>query len=164
LKWKVCQRFFFRGDFSDLRSVNEFADHIKADYSSIDVLINNDGIATYSQSKLFNLLFSLKVTRLLINTNITVNTVHPGYVKSSLFDKMGQPNWDGIPNAGEGARSALYAALSPHLEGVSGKYIYLEREDPGISPLAKDEKLAEILWSVSMSYISKYLNVSFQLS
>ena len=224
---------FFTGDFSDLRSVNEFADHIKADYSSIDVLINNagtwemkfnetkdgietnlqvnhlspmlltlqllpllersqngrivntssgahrrniidlddiewrrkpyDGIATYSQSKLFNLLFSLKLTRLLDNTNITVNTVHPGYVRTSLFDKMGQRDWSGVPDAAQGARSALYAALSPELEGVSGKYIYLEKEDPGVSSLAKDEKLAEKLWSVSMSYISKYLNVGFHL-
>ena len=225
---------FFTGDFADPRSVNEFADHIKADYSSIDVLINNagtwemkfietsdgietnlqvnhlspmlltlqllpllersqngrivntssgahrrniidlddiewrrkpyDGIATYSQSKLFNLLFSLKLTRLLDNTNITVNTVHPGYVRTSLFNKMGERSWDGIPDAAQGARSALYAALSPHLEGISGKYIYLEREDPGISTLAKDEKLAEKLWSVSISYLSKYLNVGFQLS
>ena len=219
---------FFTGDFADPRSVNEFADHIKADYSSIDVLINNagtwemkfnetkngietnfqvnhlspmlltlqllpllersqngrivntssgahrrniidlddiewrrkpyDGIATYSQSKLFNLLFSLKLTRLLDNTNITVNTVHPGYVRTSLFDKMGQRDWNGIPDAAHGARSALYAALSPELEGVSGKYIYLEIEDPGVSRLAKDEKLTEKLWSVSMNYISKYLS------
>ena len=116
-----------------------------------------DGIATYSQSKLFNLLFSLKLSSLLANTNITITTVHPGYVQTALFNKMGQRDWNGVPDAAHGARSTLYAALSPELEGVSGKYIYLEREDPGISSLAQDEKLAEKLWSVSMGYISKYL-------
>lgn len=116
-----------------------------------------DGIATYSQSKLFNLLFSLQLKKLLANKTTTVNTVHPGYVRTSLFSKMGERSWDGIPDAAHGARSTLYAALSPEMDGVSGKYIYLEREDPGISSLAKDEKLAEKLWSVSMRYISKYL-------
>lgn len=118
-----------------------------------------DGIATYSQSKLFNLLFSLHLKKLLINRTTTVNTVHPGYVKTSLFSKMGERSWEGIPEAAQGARSALYAALSPELEGISGKYIYHEREEPGISNLAKDEKLAEKLWLVSMRYISEYLSV-----
>jgi hypothetical protein len=41
------------------------------------------------------------------------------------------------------------------MEGVSGRYIYLENNDHNISELAKDENLAEKLWVISMSYISK---------
>jgi hypothetical protein len=46
---------------------------------------------------------------------------------------MGNMNRDGVPDAAVGARSALYAALSPELEDVSGKYIHLERDEPDIS-------------------------------
>jgi len=116
-----------------------------------------DGIATYSQSKLFNLLFSLNLEKLLANRKTTINTVHPGYVRTELFSKMGERNWDGVPDAAHGSRSTLHAALSPQLEGISGKFIYLEGEDPGISNLAKDDKMAEKLWRVSLGYISKYL-------
>lgn len=116
-----------------------------------------DGIATYSQSKLFNLLFSLHLKKLLAQKKTTVNTVHPGYVRTSLFSKMAERSWDGIPDAAHGARSALYAALSPEMEGASGKYIYLEREDKGISSVANDEELAEKLWAISMKYISTHL-------
>jgi len=48
----------------------------------------DDGVASYSQSKLLNILFSLELSERLGNTNITVNTVHPGYVKTSVFDKI----------------------------------------------------------------------------
>jgi retinol dehydrogenase 12 len=116
-----------------------------------------DGIATYSQSKLFNILFSLELTKILAGKGVTVNTIHPGYVKTNLFNKIGMRNWDGVADAKEGARSALYAALSPDLTGVSGKYIYHEREDPNISMVAKNEQLAAELWRVSINYISKYL-------
>jgi len=101
-----------------------------------------NGVASYSQSKLLNILFSLELSNRLKQTNINVNTVHPGYVKTSLFDKMEVRNWDGIPDARIGAQSTLYAALSPEMEGVSGKYIYLNKEDPNISDLAKDNILA----------------------
>ncbi len=47
---------------------------------------------------------------------------------TELFSKMGNRNRDGVPDAAVGERSALYAALNPELEGVSGKYIYLESE------------------------------------
>jgi NAD(P)-dependent dehydrogenase (short-subunit alcohol dehydrogenase family) len=219
---------FVKADFADFRSVIDFAGYIRANYSVIDILINNagtwemqftettdgietnlqvnhlspmlltlellplleksksgrivntssgahrrnifdfkdiewrfktyDGIATYSQSKLFNILFSLQLTKILAGKDVTVNTIHPGYVKSALFNKMGARSWEGVADAKEGARSALYAALSPELTGVSGRYIYHELEDPDISELAKDEQLAKELWEISMNYISKYLS------
>jgi NAD(P)-dependent dehydrogenase (short-subunit alcohol dehydrogenase family) len=114
-----------------------------------------DGIATYSQSKLFNLLFSLHLKKMIAGKDITVNTVHPGLVRTKLFNKMGPRDWSGVPDAYHGARSTLYAALSAEMEGVSGRYIYLENNDHNISELAKDENLAEKLWVISMSYISK---------
>ncbi len=78
-----------------------------------------DGIATYSQSKLCNLLFTLQLQEVLLGTNITANTVHPGYVQTNLFENMGKRDWSNVPPASEGARSTVFAALSSLLDGVS---------------------------------------------
>lgn len=115
-----------------------------------------DGVATYSQSKLLNILFSLELSERLKQTNITVNTVHPGYVKTALFNKMGARSWDGISDARHGAQSALYAALSPELEGVTGRYFYLNNEDPNLSARAKDPMLAKKAWDLSFAYLKAF--------
>ena len=117
-----------------------------------------NGIATYSQSKLCNLLFSLGLkSRLEESSGVAVNTVHPGYVKSELFNNMGARNWETVPSADHGARSAIYAATSPDLEGVSGGYFYLEAEEERLSPLGSDPALAQRLWEVSLGYIKRFL-------
>lgn len=115
-----------------------------------------NGVATYSQSKLINLLHSLQWAKELAGTSVTVNAVHPGYVQSNLFNNMGQRDWSQVPPASDGARSALYAALSPDLTGVSGKYIYHEREDQP-TPMAQDEALAQKVWEISEQYVSSFL-------
>ena len=115
------------------------------------------GIATYSQSKLCNILFTLQLQNDLIGTNITANTVHPGYVKTNLFNNMGNRDWANVPEAADGARSTVFAALSPVLKGISGKYFYHEREDD-CSELGKDKSVAEKLWDLSLNYVKDYLN------
>lgn len=115
------------------------------------------GVATYSQSKLCNILFSLKLKERLAQTKITVNTVHPGYVKSDLFANMGPRSFDAVPTADHGARSAIHAATSPELAGVSGRYFYLEREDRRLSALAQDPALAQTLWDKSMGYLGGFV-------
>ncbi len=122
-----------------------------------------NGIASYSQSKLLNLLFSLALSGRLKGTHITVNTVHPGYVQTALFNKMGQRDWRGVADASQGARSVLYAALSPDLKGVSEKYIYHEQDDPNISPLAKEVALAESVWDLSNGFLAGFVK-PFSLS
>jgi NAD(P)-dependent dehydrogenase (short-subunit alcohol dehydrogenase family) len=219
---------FIKADFSDFHSVKAFADSVKANFPSIDVLINNagtwemefnetvdgietnlqvnhlspmmltlelmpllvesgtgrivntssgahrrnifdmedmewrrkpyNGIATYSQSKLFNILFSLHLEKIIEGKAVTVNTVHPGFVRSDLFKRMGPRDWIGVAGPEQGARSTLYAALSPELDGISGKYIYHEHEDPNISELARDAQLAEKLWEKSMHFISPWIS------
>jgi len=119
-----------------------------------------NGISTYSQSKLCNILFSLQLKERLAETNITVNTVHPGYVKSSLFDQMGPRSFESVPTSAHGARSAIYVATSPALDGVSGGYFYLEKEDDRLSPVAQDATLAQALWEKSMRYLAPFLTTS----
>lgn len=118
-----------------------------------------NGIATYSQSKLCNILFSLHFKELLPDS-VTVNTVHPGYVKTALFDQMSPRDWQGIPTAGTGARSAIYAATAAELEGQSGLYLYLEQVDPNLSAKAQDIQLAQRLWDLSRDYLQPFLTLA----
>ena len=119
-----------------------------------------NGIATYSQSKLCNLLFSLELQTHLEGTQVSVNTVHPGYVQSSLFDNMQPRNWEKVPGSDQGARSAIHVATHPNLEGVSGKYFYLEQEEDRRSPLSMDAAAARTLWEASMEYIRPFVTTS----
>ena len=116
-----------------------------------------NGIQTYSQSKICNILFSLQLAQQLKGISTTVNTVHPGYVKTDLFENMNARNWENVPTAFEGARSAIFAAESPDLEGVSAQYFYKEAVEPRISALAKDQTAAKKLWEKSMEYLSKFI-------
>ncbi len=111
-----------------------------------------DGIATYSQSKLCNLLFTLQLQQVLKGSKVTANSVHPGYVKTKLFNNMGKRDWSNVPDAADGARSTVFAALSPTLIGISGKYFYHEREDQ-CTELARDPLIAQQLWDKSMAYV-----------
>lgn len=120
-----------------------------------------DGVATYSQSKLCNLLFTNRLARELQHTGILVNSVHPGYVKTALFKEMGERNWEGVPDASQGARSAIFAATDTHTVVASNLYIYLEGIDPNLSPLAADLVLADQLWERSMRYFKPFFAKTF---
>jgi NAD(P)-dependent dehydrogenase (short-subunit alcohol dehydrogenase family) len=116
-----------------------------------------DGVATYSQSKLCNILFANQLAEELKQTRILVNTVHPGYVKTDLFQNMGNRNWDGVKDAFDGARSAIFASENNTIVNQSKLYIYRENTDPNISRVANDMTLAKKLWDLSMNYLNKYL-------
>jgi hypothetical protein len=58
---------------------------------------------------------------------------------------LNRRSFEKVPSAFEGARSAIYAAEAPELEGVSGKYYFKEAEEPRLSALAKDPASAKTL-------------------
>lgn len=109
---------------------------------------------------LYSINHSVIFILLLEDTQISVNTVHPGYVKTDLFENMKDRNWQGVPDAFEGARSAIYAAESSDIEGVSGQYFFKEAIEERISSLAQDKIAAEKLWNKSTAYLSNFLSAS----
>ena len=116
-----------------------------------------DGIATYSQSKLCNIYLTKQLSKELKNSTVLVNTVHPGYVKTKLFNKMGERSFDGVPNAFEGARSAIFAATDTEIVNQSNLYLFHEAIDPNITEMAKDDVLAKDVWDLSMKYLENKL-------
>ncbi len=109
----------------------------------------------YGNSKLANILFTQALARRLQGSQVTTNCMHPGVVRTGFGH-----NTKGLMNfavktfamffltAEQGARTLVYLASSPEVEGVSGQYFYkCRRKKP--SRAARDEQLAERLWQVS---------------
>ncbi|OGO65464.1 MAG: short-chain dehydrogenase [Chloroflexi bacterium RBG_19FT_COMBO_55_16] len=112
--------------------------------------------AAYSQSKLANLLFTYELARRLEGTGVTVNALHPGFVASSFAHnngwlvawgtKVAQKLAGRTPE--DGARTVIYLATSPEVEGISGKY-FIDEKVVDSSPVSYDETSAKRLWVVS---------------
>lgn len=112
----------------------------------------------YSNSKLYNVLFTKYLAELLKNDGVTVNALHPGVVKTKIGGKntqwWGAAAWNlltffkGISEE-EGAKTSLYLATSPEVENITGKYFdKCKEKEP--SAIANDRKAAEELWKLSL--------------
>jgi NAD(P)-dependent dehydrogenase (short-subunit alcohol dehydrogenase family) len=113
------------------------------------------GWVAYGRSKFANLLFTYELARRLEGTGVTVNALHPGWVATNIGRNNG---WlirllmpiiqrNAIPSE-EGARTILYLASSPEVEGVTGKYFKKEKVIPS-DPESYDQEAAARLWKIS---------------
>ncbi len=117
----------------------------------------NWGYPAYKRSKLCNILFTYKLARRLEGTNITVNALHPGLVRTNIASNNGLLGRVGnffirvrgvAPD--KGAETPVYLAASPEVEGVTGKYFVDCRPVPS-SSMSYDTVLAARLWDISGS-------------
>ncbi|KAK7811886.1 hypothetical protein U0070_001939 [Myodes glareolus] len=113
---------------------------------------------SYSRSKLANILFTRELARRLEGTNVTVNVLHPGIVRTNLGRHIHIPllarplfnlvSWAFFKTPLEGAQTSIYLASSPEVEGVSGKY-FGDCKEEELLPKAMDESVARKLWDIS---------------
>jgi len=114
-------------------------------------------LKAYAQSKLANVLFTAYLADRLQGSKVTVNCLHPGFVKTDIGNKgttwYSKLFWTlsssiaGISTEA-GAKTSIYLASSDEVKGVSGKYFdKCMLKDP--APLAKDKELQKELWRVS---------------
>jgi NAD(P)-dependent dehydrogenase (short-subunit alcohol dehydrogenase family) len=113
------------------------------------------GWRAYQQSKLANVLFTRELARRLEGTGVTANALHPGYVKTQIFRVGGIRGWLlGRAAAAfaispeEGAKTSIYLASSPEVEGITGRY-FVKRKPAVPSPDSQDDAVAGRLWEVS---------------
>jgi retinol dehydrogenase 12 len=113
------------------------------------------GWRAYQQSKLANILFTYELARRLDGSGVTVNTLHPGFVRTNIFRQEGLVGWlvrraaDVIALSPEqGARTSIYLASSPVVDGVSGRY-FVKEMPAASSPQSQDEAAAKRLWQLS---------------
>ena len=120
------------------------------------------GWDAYSRSKLCNLFFSYELARILSDTNITVNALHPGYVASGFATNNG-PFFKKFTTLGAklfakrpkfAAETIIHLALSPKVEGITGKY-FRDCNESKSSPLSYDKSIASRLWQTSLKMTAK---------
>jgi NAD(P)-dependent dehydrogenase (short-subunit alcohol dehydrogenase family) len=113
------------------------------------------GMSSYGQSKLANILFTYELARRLEGSGVTVNAVHPGAVATNLARNNGAIVSTAWKLAGTfmrspetGARTQIYLASSPEVEGVTGKY-FVDSKEARSSAESYDAAIARRLWEVS---------------
>ena len=111
----------------------------------------------YGQSKLANILFTNELARRLEGTRVTANSLHPGTVRTGYGadgDARGFLSF-GLKVSGpfflspaKGARTSVYLASSPEVDGVSGHY-FVKCKPRTPRKWARDPDAAQRLWQVS---------------
>jgi NAD(P)-dependent dehydrogenase (short-subunit alcohol dehydrogenase family) len=115
------------------------------------------GMRVYGESKLANMLFTLELARRFEGKGVTANSLHPGTVRTGYGSdgdargflafgiKIASPFF---LSPAKGARTSVYLASSPEVEGVSGKYfVKCKAKQP--RRWAQDPDAARRLWQVS---------------
>jgi NAD(P)-dependent dehydrogenase (short-subunit alcohol dehydrogenase family) len=84
---------------------------------------------TYATSKLLILMFTKELARRLAGTQVTVNAVHPGVVRTAMMLRAPGAfrvvSFLSLPfsiSPEEGARASVYLATAPELAAVTGQY------------------------------------------
>jgi NAD(P)-dependent dehydrogenase (short-subunit alcohol dehydrogenase family) len=113
------------------------------------------GFKAYGQSKLANVLFTYELARRLEKTGVTANCLHPGVIGSgfgqtyggamSMLVKIARPF---LLTTEEGARTTVYLASSPEVEGVTGKY-FSKCKPVRSNAVSYDEPSQHKLWALS---------------
>lgn len=118
----------------------------------------------YGQSKTANVLFAVEVTRRWAGDGIIANAVMPGAVSTNLQRYTGgvgtgRTPADQFKSVQQGAATSVFAAVSPLVEGVGGRYFTdcnetetVERRTDtlhGVARYALDPANAARLWTVS---------------
>jgi len=115
------------------------------------------GMRVYGVSKLANILFTLELARRLAGTGVTANSLHPGTVRTGYGadgDARGFLAF-GLSVARpfllspeRGARTSIYLASSPEVEGVTGQF-FDKCKPAKPRRWAQDQVAAQRLWRVS---------------
>jgi NAD(P)-dependent dehydrogenase (short-subunit alcohol dehydrogenase family) len=128
----------------------------KLDFDDLQSAKKYSGFAVYGRSKLCNILFNRELARRIEGSGVTANCLHPGFVATRFGDQSGgivsvavkiaKPI--GAISPQEGAKTIVYLAASPEVEGKSGGYYYKNTVATPTEEAQNDED-AKHLWDVS---------------
>ena len=116
------------------------------DFSNTMLERGYDAMKAYSQSKLAQIMFTFELAGRLRNTGVTTNALHP----ASLMDtKMVRDTFGHtMSTVEEGAEAVVRLAVSPQLEGITGRYFDGMREGRA-NRQAYDAEARRRLWTLS---------------
>ncbi|MBN1260666.1 MAG: SDR family NAD(P)-dependent oxidoreductase [Anaerolineae bacterium] len=115
------------------------------------------GLRAYGASKMAQLLTMLVFHDAFRGSGVTINAMHPGMVRTNTGRDNGLIyRWykrtiiDRLSKSPEVSAEALYyLGASTTLDGVSGKFFNLTRQEE-LAPPARDWEVAEALWELSL--------------
>lgn len=143
------------------RIINVSSDAHRAGKVDFDDLQNRkkySAFGVYAETKLENVLFTKELARRLEGTGVTVNALHPGFVRTNFGNNATGNGFAGMAlnliskliaiTPEQGAETSIYLASSPEVEGVSGAYFDKKK---AVKPAnqANDEVAARRLWAES---------------
>ena len=115
----------------------------------------------YGQAKLAVVLFTYELARRLQGTGVTANCLHPGFVATHFGQRDVGPAFGLLvkvigsfgTSPQKGAKTSIYLATSPKVEGVTGHYFVksIPRRSAAIS---YDESLQRHLWEQSAQLVN----------
>ena len=129
--------------------------HKQLDFEDLELKRGYWAGRAYGRSKLCNLYFTYELARRLEGTGVTVNAMHPGFVRTNMAANNGWLVRFFLPfihrnslTPEQGADTIVYLASSPDVEGLSGKY-FVRRREVNSDPASHNETAARKLWQVS---------------
>src|SRR3989449_7715066 len=127
----------------------------KIDFDDLQGEKRFSGWQAYGQSKLAMILYTHELAKKLEGTGVTVNSAHPGVVRTNFAKNNGGLVMLGFRFLGmffispkSAAKRILYLATSPDLDGVTGKY-FTKMHEVRSSQESYDDDSAKRLWQVS---------------
>ena len=132
--------------------------HTTADlnFDDINLSSNYRSYRAYANSKLANLFFTYELARRLEGKGVTVNALHPGFVRSN-FGRRGR-NWSTrilfdiarifAISVEKGAKTSIYLASSHEVKNITGKYFYKSKPVKS-SKASYDREAQKKLWKLS---------------
>jgi retinol dehydrogenase 14 len=135
----------------------------KLDFENLQGERSYQFFKAYQRSKLCNVLFAYELARRLSASGATSNVVSPGPSKTGFGEGLtGAPRvfartmkrTPRFGSAEKGARTLIYAAAEPELEGVSGGFFYKSKKLE-TKPVTHDIVIGERLWQLSDELCSR---------
>ncbi len=124
------------------------------------------GFKVYGQSKLANVLFTYELARRLQGTGVTANALHPGVIASgfgqtypgalAVVTRLAKPF---LLSSEQGARTSVYLASSPEVEGMTGQYFSKSRPVRS-SAVSYDEAAQRKLWALSVELVRAHAHAA----
>src|SRR5713226_4467012 len=115
---------------------------------------------TYPQAKLAVVLFTYELARRLQGTGVTANCLDPGFVATNIGQRGASlpvrllikliGSFGTSPE--KGAKTSIYLASSPEVEGVTGKY-FVKSIPKRSAAISYDESLQRQLWEQSAKLV-----------
>ena len=111
-------------------------------YEDLQLEKGYTAVRAYAKSKTALILFTYLLAEKLQYKGITVNCLHPGAINTKLLRAVFRS--DGAP-VEVGAKTLVFAATAPELEGVSGKY-FVNNRSKSSKKITYNKEVQKTLW------------------